>query len=164
MRQIEIRQLKDHDFDLELADNESVSEGEMLAEYAAFIEESDLERAKENPRHCFEKALESLMRQRYEAMGMLIELGVERVSGNDAALILEEGIIPHDPILNLIDEIRGKFEEAVSDYANQLADSGLTFEGPIGEPLPSQGEQGEYNELLARFVVLSILGDQRENA
>lgn len=162
MKQIELRQLCDHSFDLEMRDGEESNE-DIMAEYTNLITEEGVDHIRDEVRPKFEKAISGLIEYSHGRNGMLIELGVERVCPKDATEILERGVIPSEAIQQLVDEIRPKFEEAVMDYANQLTDSGITFNGPVSEQLPSQSEQGEYNEILARFVILSILGDQREN-
>ena len=54
------------------------------------------------------------------------------------------------------------FETAVEEYTEQLRESGLTLCAPAGEQLPSDEETEEARSRLARYVITSILVDDRE--
>lgn len=76
--------------------------------------------------------------------------------------MLKESIIPTDEIMDTVAGIRGTFETAVEEYTEQLRESGLTLCAPAGEPLPSDEETEEARSRLARYVITSILVDDRE--
>ncbi len=97
-------------------------------------------------------------------VALLNELNFTGVEPSDAAMILRESIVPNDSILDAIAKLRGDFDTAVEDYAQQLQEANLTLVAPAGEQITDASEDADARYRLSRYVCTSILVDDREEA
>lgn len=160
---IDFEQLPQHDFDLGVRDMDCGFEEKARALFQKY---GELIMGTDHPDITldeFEKLIVGLITTRAQDRALLNELNFTTVSPADAAGILSQSIVPNDEILDKVAELRGPFDTAVEDYAEQLAESEYAMVAPEGEQLPS-GEQTETARLrLARYVITSVLVDDRED-
>ena len=69
-----------------------------------------------------------------------------------------------DSILDAIAKLRGDYDTAVEDYAQQLQEANLTLVAPAGEQITDASEDADARYRLSRYVCTSILVDDREEA
>lgn len=160
---LDFNQLEQHDFDLGVRDLEADYEtrcNEFFKRYGQLItgasEDTEFTLAD------FEKILSCFITDSLAKQAMLVELNLDSVEPTDAHAVLKESIIPTDEIMDTVAGIRGTFETAVEEYTEQLRESGLTLCAPAGEQLPFDAETEEARSRLARYVITSILVDDRE--
>lgn len=149
MDNLDFSQLDSHDFDL-LVREKTSSENqwqELANEYGHLLSPELGENVTVAE---FEAALVKLIRQKIANQCLLTELNLHHVNPVSAKSILDNSVVPSDVVLDLLAEARGKVEEAVSEYRNQLEDTDLTFE-----------DQADL-DLCAKYVVTSVLVDDRE--
>ncbi|QVW56261.1 hypothetical protein pEaSNUABM6_00125 [Erwinia phage pEa_SNUABM_6] len=159
---IDFEQLPQHDFDLGVRDMDGSFEENARAlfqKYGELIMGSD---QPEITLGDFEKLLVGLITSRTEGRALLNELNFTTVCPADAAGILSQSIVPTDEILDSVAKLRGPFDTAVEDYAQQLAESEYAMVAPEGEQLPSDEETETARLRLARYVITSVLVDDRE--
>ncbi|ECV8633869.1 hypothetical protein AAA64_23350 [Salmonella enterica subsp. enterica serovar Dublin] len=160
---LDFNQLEQHDFDLGVRDIDADHETrckELFNRYGQLITgaSDDTEFSLDE----FEKVLSCFITDCLAKKALLVELNLDSVEPTDAHAVLKESIIPTDEIMDTVAGIRGTFETAVDEYTEQLRESGLTLCAPAGEQLPSDAETEEARSRLARYVITSILVDDRE--
>lgn len=160
---IDFEQLPQHDFDLGVRDTDGDFEARakaLFTKYGALLTHGD--DSVEFDLGDFEKVLVGLITKRAQERALLNELDFSAVSPNDAAGVLSQSIVPSDEILDALAGIRGTFDTAVEDYAQQLEESEYQLVAPEGEQLPSDEETDCARLKLARYVLTSVLVDERE--
>lgn len=160
---LDFNQLEQHDFDLGVRDLEADYETrckEFFNRYGQLITgaSEDTEYSLDD----FEKILSCFITDSLAKQALLVEQNLQMVEPTDAHAVLKESIIPNDEIMDAVAGIRGTFDTAVEDYTEQLRESGLTLCAPAGEQLPSEEETEEARSRLARYVITSVLVDDRE--
>lgn len=157
---MELSQVQQHEFDLGIRDSQ---EGgyedicrDLFVAYGELINPDEkMNRDEALPE--FEKRLAILLTEVAYLRGMLNEMNFSEVDPIDAAALLTNNCIPSDEILDKVAAIRGNFDEAAEDYANELANvEGFT----LGSNVDDDPEKARAR--LSRFVIASVLVDDRE--
>lgn len=157
---IDFEQLRQHDFDLRVRDEVNVDAATLMKRYYAVMmgrEEEDVDLGD------FEKALVGLLNSNTAHVALLNELNFTAVEPLDAQEILAAAIVPTDEILDKLGTLRPDFDECCEAYAEQLKESELELSGPSGEQLPDESLDEAYRQRVARYVITSVLVDDREN-
>lgn len=160
---IDFEQLPQHDFDLCVRDESGDFESQartLFQKYGALLTHGDDSRDVDLGE--FEKILVGLIQRQAETRALLHEMDFSKVSPADAAGVLSQSIVPADEILDALAAIRGPFDTAVEDYAQQLQEAEYQMVAPEGEQLPDASETDCCRLKLARYVLTSILVDERE--
>ncbi|QVW55835.1 hypothetical protein pEaSNUABM9_00254 [Erwinia phage pEa_SNUABM_9] len=160
MEVIDFEQLPQHDFDLNVRSEENADANLLMKRYYALLTGNEKDEVSLDD---FEKLLSGLIVSNASNVAMLNELNFTMVEPSDAAMVLREGIVPNEEILDKIAAIRGPFDEAVEDYAMQLREAELTLCAPV-DPNPTAEQEDEARNRLARYVITSVLVDDREEA
>lgn len=161
MEVIDFEQMPQHDFDLRVRDEANVDPQMLMRRYYTLLTGEDREDVNIGE---FEKALVGLIESNVAHVALLNELNFTGVEPSDAAMILRESIVPNDSILDAIAKLRGDFDTAVEDYAQQLQEANLTLVAPAGEQITDASEDADARYRLSRYVCTSILVDDREEA
>lgn len=152
MDNIDLTQIESHDYDLAVRDESGADANLLLARYhELFTGEKDSDELISR----FEKLLIALLRSDTENSAMLTELGLGNILATDLQAILREHIIPSEAIQDEAMMLRGKFEELVEQYEEQLSE--LDTAGPAGEQIPDAEKTAKYKRRLATFVIASLL-------
>lgn len=160
MEVFDFEQLPQHDFDLDIRSEEHADAKLLMARYFTLVTGQEKEDVSLDD---FEKMLVSLIETNAAHVALINELNFTEVEPVDAAMVLKESIVPTDAVLDAIAHLRGPFDTAVEDYAQQLAETGKTLAAPVDpNPTDEQVEAARYR--LARYVITSILVDDREEA
>jgi len=148
MKLIELQQLAQHDFDLDIRSKSDATDNELYSGYHEIITGEPLD---DEHRSRFEKALVGLIGSNAAHVGLLNELNFTSVEPADATMIMDKELIPSEEIQDKIAAIRSVIDECQELYAEQLE----------GETLVATGEDAR--QRLARYVIASILFDDRDD-
>lgn len=159
MEVIDFEQMPQHDFDLRVRDEANVDAQLLMRRYYTLLTGVEKDEVSIDD---FEKALCGLIQSNVMHVALLNELNFTGVEPADAAMILKESVVPNDDILDSLASIRGSFDQAVEDYAQQLHDANLTLVAPADEQLPDAQKDAEARYRLARYVATSVLVDDRD--
>ncbi|ANZ48138.1 hypothetical protein ASESINO_125 [Erwinia phage vB_EamM_Asesino] len=157
MDMIELGQLDQHNFDLGVRDREDCSPEVMMSAYHELLTGEPLT---DEYISRFEKTLAGLIGSNAAHVGLLHEMNFAGVEPLDAIMVLREGVVPSDEVMDMIAGIRATFDEAAEKYAEEL--EGRELVAPSGEQLPSDEERRAAKLILARYIVAAILTDDRE--
>lgn len=160
MQVIDFEQMTQHDFDLHVRDEDGADAKMLMVRYYTLLTGVEKEDVSLDD---FEKALAGLIGTNVAHVALLNELNFTGVEPTDAAMILKESIVPNEEILDQVAGIRGGFDQAVEEYAQQLQDANLTLVAPTGEQLPNPQQDDDARYRLARYVITSVLVDDRED-
>ncbi|QVW28629.1 hypothetical protein pEaSNUABM8_00132 [Erwinia phage pEa_SNUABM_8] len=158
MEVIDFEQLPQHDFDLDVRSEDNADANLLMQRYYALVTGNEKDEVSLGD---FEKMLVGLIGSNASHVALLNELNFTTVEPSDAAMVLRESIVPNEEILDKIAALRGPFDEAVEDYTEQLKEAGLTLCAPV-DPNPSIEQEEEARGRLARYVITSVLVDDRE--
>ncbi|ANZ48688.1 hypothetical protein BIZ83_gp165 [Erwinia phage vB_EamM_ChrisDB] len=158
MEVIDFEQLPQHDFDLDVRSEENADANLLMKRYYSLITGSERDEVSLGD---FEKVLVGLIETNAAHVALLNELNFTGVEPSDAAMILRDSIVPSDEILDKVAALRGPFDEAVEDYVEQLKEANLTLCAPV-DPNPTVEQEEEARSRLARYVITSVLVDDRE--
>jgi len=158
MEVIDFEQLPQHDFDLRVRDEADKSPQLLMDRYYAMLTGDERQNVSLDD---FEKLLSGLIGTNASHVALLHELNFTSVEPLDAQMILSESIIPNDDILDTVAGLRAGFDEAAEAYAEQLRETGKTFVAPV-DPNPTEQETDAAIQRLARYVITSVLVDDRE--
>lgn len=156
MDMIELGQLPQHDFDLNVRHEKGADANKLLSRYHELLTGEPLDDEFVNR---FEKVLAVLITTNAMHVGMLNEMNFAAVEPLDAQKILLDGPVPSDEVMDMIAKIRGEFDEAAEKYAEEL--SGETLAAPV-DPNPTDEQVRDARLRLARFICAAILTDDRE--
>lgn len=158
MEVIDFEQLPQHDFDLRVRDEADATPQLLMDRYYAMLTGDDRQNVSLGE---FEKVIAGLVATNASHVALLHELNFTAVEPLDAQMILAESIIPNEEILDAVAGIRAGFDEAADAYADQLRETGKTFVAPV-DPNPSAEETDAAINRLARYVITSVLVDDRQ--
>lgn len=147
MKVIELEQLPQHDFDQDLRSKPDVTGEQFCSAYNEVITGEPLD---DEHMSRFEKTLVGALNERAGAVALLHELAFSDIDPYNARLILEKSVVPSDEILDKAAVLRAQVDELIEDYLPQLAELDVTGEGE------------RVRQRLARYVIASILFDDRE--
>ncbi|AWN08890.1 hypothetical protein MLDJOKPK_00048 [Salmonella phage SPAsTU] len=156
MDMIELGQLPQHNFDLEVRHEEKYDANTFMARYYELLTGQPLDDEFINR---FEKVLANLITTNAMHVGMLNEMNFATVEPSDAQKILIDGPVPSDEVQDMLATIRNTFDEAAEKYAEELSD--ITLAAPV-DPNPTDEQVREARMRLARFICAAILTDDRE--
>ncbi|HHS7556240.1 TPA: hypothetical protein ACTPQ1_004530 [Salmonella enterica] len=156
MDMIELGQLPQHNFDLEVRDDREADANTLMARYYELLTGQPLDDEYINR---FEKVLSNLITTNAMHVGMLNEMNFADVEPSDAQRILIDGPVPSDEVQDMLATIRNTFDEAAEKYAEELSE--ITLDAPV-DPNPTDEQVREARMRLARFICAAILTDDRE--
>lgn len=159
MEVIDFEQMPQHDFDLRVRDEAGVDAQLLMRRYYTLLTGVEKDEVSIDE---FEKVLAGLVESNAMHVALLNELNFTGVEPMDAAMILKESIVPKDEILDQLATLRGGFDQAVEDYAQQLEEADVRLVAPVDEPMPDATKDAEARYRLARYVATSVLVDDRE--
>ncbi|AFQ96577.1 hypothetical protein STRATTON_127 [Erwinia phage vB_EamM_Stratton] len=156
MDMIELGQMDQHNFDLDVRSREDCSPEVMMSAYHELLTGEPLT---DEYVHRFEKVLAGLIGSNAAHVGLLHEMNFSGVEPLDAAAILKDGAAPGDEVMDMIANIRAQFDEAAEKYAEEL--EGRDLVAPL-DPNPTDEQRRAAKLTLARYIIAAILTDDRE--
>ncbi len=156
MELIELGQMDQHNFDLDVRSREDCSPEVMMSAYHELLTGEPLTDEYVNR---FEKLLSGLIGSNAAHVALLHEMNFAGVEPLDAQAVLKDGFVPSDEVMDMIANIRAQFDEAAEKYAEEM--EGRDLVAPV-DPNPSDDQRRAAKLKLARYIVAAILTDDRE--